>query len=308
MPFLQNYAALQQSVPIPALVVSNIDNCSFVNYTHGAKNCQHCIQVHGMENGVYCSHANGTDVVDCLFCLFCELCYECTDCVQCYGSTYLNNCTACRDCHFCTDCVACQDCVGCVALTHKQYCIDNKQYTKTGYEAELKRVRAETPATTLKQVAALHQATPQICSRQRSTQNCPYGDNINNCINTYWAFDSYYAEDCGYMRVGGVTKNCWDISYGGGQGTPKTAADIATMKAAELCYESVGFSGCYHCFFIDQCTDCTDCYHSSYLRNCKDCFGCVGLTSKQYCVLNNQLTKDQYEQAIAVIKHELGWQ
>ena len=40
---------------------------------------------------------------------------------------------------------------------------------------------------------------------------------------------------------------------------------------------------------------CIDCHHSEYL------FGCIGLRNKQYCILNVQYTKEEYEQLVAKI-------
>ena len=43
------------------------------------------------------------------------------------------------------------------------------------------------------------------------------------------------------------------------------------------------------------------------LQTVPTAFGCIGLKNKKYCILNNQLTKDQYEKAVREIKKELGW-
>jgi hypothetical protein len=43
---------------------------------------------------------------------------------------------------------------------------------------------------------------------------------------------------------------------------------------------------------------CIDCQYS------KDCFGCVGLQRKQYCILNKQYTKEEYETLVPkIIEH-----
>ncbi|MDP2670455.1 MAG: hypothetical protein Q8O99_06090 [bacterium] len=35
-----------------------------------------------------------------------------------------------------------------------------------------------------------------------------------------------------------------------------------------------------------------------YCRDCTNCFGCMGLRNKQYCVFNNQYTKQEYERLV----------
>jgi hypothetical protein len=58
-------------------------------------------------------------------------------------------------------------------------------------------------------------------------------------------------------------------------------------------------------FFSNECWDqlirsqyCTNCHSSS------DLFGCVGLRKKQYCILNKQYTKEEYEKLVAEIKKQ----
>lgn len=40
-------------------------------------------------------------------------------------------------------------------------------------------------------------------------------------------------------------------------------------------------------------------------HSCSDCFGCVGLRSKQYCILNKQYTKEEYEGLLPLIKKHM---
>lgn len=308
MSFLDNYQALKQSIPIPALVVSGLEDCEYVDYTHHSKNCQYCFSCHQATNCIYCSQCLGSDLVDSLFTVFGELCYECVDCMKCYSSIYLQNCTNCRDCHYSISCVNCTDCFGCVALSHKQYCIFNKQLTKEEYDRQIQELKRQSSESILERVHTINRATPQPASLQRSNVNCPYGNNLNNSNNVYWGFDTYYLDNSGYIYLGGIAKDCWDMYYGGGNTKGiKSSGDVNKSNPTELCYELVGAGSCYSCTFLEQCSRCTNCHYSSYLRNCTDCFGCVGLTNKKYCFLNNQLTREQYKQATKTIKTELGW-
>ncbi|MBI4407564.1 MAG: hypothetical protein HY565_03640, partial [Candidatus Kerfeldbacteria bacterium] len=38
---------------------------------------------------------------------------------------------------------------------------------------------------------------------------------------------------------------------------------------------------------------------------CRDCFGCIGLSNAQYCILNKQYTKAEYEQLLPKIKAQM---
>ena len=129
--------------------------------------------------------------------------------------------------------------------------------------------------------------------------NCPYGNNIYNAKNCFWSFNTIYYEDSGYTFYTSRAKNCWDVYEFGGN------PDLKTVS--ERCYENVNTDTTYECAFLTASQNCTNCNYSDHLTNCADCFGCVGLKNKKYCILNNQLTKEQYETAVKSIKKGLGW-
>ena len=51
----------------------------------------------------------------------------------------------------------------------------------------------------------------------------------------------------------------------------------------------------YHCMYCQESKNITDCYHCFDCENCTFCLGCIGLRSAQYCILNKQYTKEEYE-------------
>ncbi len=145
----------------------------------------------------------------------------------------------------------------------------------------------------------LKQKIPHPASRQVDTQNSAYGNYLYESENCFWIFDCVRGENSGYGYRVGWMKNSWDTFFFGG--------DPKQKIFAELCYEHVYTNNCYKSTFLSFSFDCTNTHYGAYLRNCTDCFGCVGLTNKKYCILNNQLTKEQYEKAVIEIKQELGW-
>lgn len=145
----------------------------------------------------------------------------------------------------------------------------------------------------------LKENIPHPASQQLNSENCAYGNYIYNSKNCYWCFNSYNCENSGYSYVNGFMKNCWDMFFSGGNASEKAYY--------ERCYQFVDSSMCYDCAFLNLCEGCTNCYYSDNLINCSDCFGCVGLKNKKYCILNNQLTKEQYGKTVKEIKNELGW-
>lgn len=300
MTFLEKYDLVRKSVPVPAVTVRNTINSEYVDFADGAKNCYYCFKFLALENSMYTTLANGNKIVDCFNLSWCEKCYQSIDCNKCHGCTYLIESVNCTNCHFSTFLNSCSDCFGCVALTHKKYCIFNEQYTKEEYFKKVEELKKENPEKILEQMFELKKKIPHPASHQVNTQNCPFGDYIFDSKNCYWGFSTYNAENCGYYYNSGYnTKNCWDGLY--------TYGNPQINTSCERCYQTTEVTGCYDCAYLYKCRDCTNCYYSQDLIGCTDCFGCVGLTNKKYCILNNQLTKEQYEKAVTQIKKELGW-
>ena len=79
-----------------------------------------------------------------------------------------------------------------------------------------------------------------------------------------------------------------------------------------ICYENYYTGYCFNSDYVIYTSRCLD---SSYIINSidlKNCFGCVGLSNKQYCILNQQLTQEEYEKIRAQIlvdisRKNLGW-
>lgn len=108
------------------------------------------------------------------------------------------------------------------------------------------------------------------------------------------------------------------------------------LEDCERCTECMFCSGCNSCYQCTHCTDCelcnrcshcTDskvltgcayttqsehCTNSAYLvlsRNCSDCnycFGCVGLSKKDFHILNVPFSRQQYFEIVRRLRRELG--
>ena len=127
---------LAQSVPKLFEHGNSNENCTG-DYLNNAKNCKECYDCGSLEDASYCDTC-GLQVKDIYSCTNCgvssELCYEVN------GATYYNNCIAIyygrslSDCQYCQYCFNSQNLFGCIGLTHKKYCIFNKQYSKEEYK------------------------------------------------------------------------------------------------------------------------------------------------------------------------------
>jgi len=114
--------------------------------------------------------------------------------------------------------------------------------------------------------------------------NSEYVNNFTNPKNCYLVFNGQGAEDCMYANGLGLSKACIDVSH---------------VSKSERCYESFWISSCRNVIFSSQCESS---YDIAFCKDCvgvNNCFGCVGLRKKQYCIFNEQFTKEEYLQKIA---------
>lgn len=131
------------------------------------------------------------------------------------------------------------------------------------------------------QFAEVQKKVPMVSLNVMNNQNCPYVNYIGDCKNCYMIFGPIYSEDC-YYGSPYMCRNC---------------VDSLLVRDSELCYECVTCDKCYACLFCQDCVNSRDLTYCYECRGCSDCIGCVGLRNKKYCVLNKQMTKEEYEKA-----------
>ena len=111
----------------------------------------------------------------------------------------------------------------------------------------------------------------------------PYCNGASYLKNCYLCFKFDRSEECGYCNSCSLLKNCFDVSWSNG---------------AELCYECVNLERCYQVFFSQDCADCHNIWYSRDLVGCSNCYGCINLRKKNYCIFNEQFSKEEYEKRI----------
>ncbi len=139
------------------------------------------------------------------------------------------------------------------------------------------------------QFAELLKKTPLpslISSPDAEENNCAYINYAGNSKNCYMTFDADFNEDCYYSNILKHSKNCMECS---------------SVQKSELCYETILSTGCYRTFYSEDLTNCQNSYFLKNCIGCSDCLLCVNLTRKQYCILNQQYTKEAYEAYIRTI-------
>ncbi len=296
--FFEQLRELQLKTPWQALtnMYTRHINSDYVNATGPAKNCYLVFWSDYCEDVLYASYLNGLkSSSDCYRMNDSELCYEVVGGSKCYRTFFSEECDACTDTWFSRACSGLVNCFGCVNMRNKTYCIFNEQYSRDSYFEKLKEFNLASRASLQamrKKVYEFWSTHPRRSYVGNSLNVNVSGDYIYESKNTNDSYMVSGAEDCRYVQFLSVpkSKDCYDY-YGWGDG-------------AERIYESsvVGY-GTNNVKFSDECwPNAVNVEYSIYAINgCRDCFGCVNLKKKQYCILNKQYTKEEYEKLKARI-------
>jgi hypothetical protein len=300
--FISQLNDLLHKTPVPSLfgLYATLVNSEYTNLAYDLKNCYMLSYAYSNENCLYGSGIEQCkDSVDNTMLLESELCYENVDCQKCYQTMYSVDCANCRNVYFSKNCVDCSDCFGCVNLRSQKYHIFNEPYSQEEYQEKLR----ELEINSYKNIKNLKEKTlnfwknfPQKYIHEKHNTNVS-GDYIYNSKNTHNSFVVADMEDskfCAFIAVGTKTTDAYDLTQLG--------------VTSELIYESLQVgSSAYNikfCFFttinisnLEYCISCT---------GSEDCFGCVGLKKKQYCILNKQYSKEEYEVLVRKIKKHMS--
>lgn len=111
--------------------------------------------------------------------------------------------------------------------------------------------------------------------------------------NSYYTCYSLYLKNCYLIFGAGYNEDCMYAKY---MSFSNDCLDMLACYSCSFCYQGVGSDGCYNCRYFSHCRNCSDCTMIEDCIACKDCIACFGLRNKQYCVLNNQLSKEKYEE------------
>ena len=120
---------------------------------------------------------------------------------------------------------------------------------------------------------------PTLYTAHATMIDSPYCNGASELKNCYLCFRSDYSENCAYTNTMSRLKDCFDVAF---------------INDSELCYEVVNSNKCYRAFWSQDCDDSHDIWFSKDLTGCSDCMGCINLRNKQYHILNQPYTKEEY--------------
>ncbi len=282
-PFFEQFYRLQNRVPRLYFSSTNLENSEYCNHAGNMKNCYLII---GSLNSEGCLYGTRViycrDCVDCLWVDRCELCYECVNCERCYDVAYAFDCKDVHDSRWVRHCRSSHDLLFCLGVQQGCYQVLNKQLSREQF-LSFKEELFQSPALMNdyeSQFSKLLAQTPVPALVAYRTEDCT-GNYLAECRSCFWLFDA---------------QRCEDVRYGYDAVGVKNSMDVYSLYDAELCYEMYsGSMGMFHCLFTRDCWPGQELLYCDHCFNCASCLGCIGLRQKQYCVLNQQYSKAEYE-------------
>jgi hypothetical protein len=297
-PFFTQYREMLQKVPHMAVVnddgIASV-NCEYTHDTWFSRNCYMLFSAWRTENVMYSflvAASEGKlikDAVDCLNILQeNQRIYECTSCGESYQLKNSQFCVSCIDSQFLYDCRACTDCFMCAGLRNKKYCFKNVQYSKEEYEKILAEYKLDTFSGTERAQKEYDEFILSYPRRFAYIVHSVYstGDVLTNCKNVKNSYGIHNGENCRYYDYAATAKDCYDITMSG--------------ELSE-CYENIVADHSYHNFFGIFSVKSQEIRYTQHCHDCKNVFGCAALRKSQFCILNKQYTKEEYEALVPKI-------
>ncbi len=292
-PFFEQFRELQLAVPRIALFGKGNENSEYTNHADQLKNCYLVLNGGLAENCYYCNWiVKDKDCIDCSFIQDCELCYQTIYSNNCYNSRFLSHCEQCHDAAFLYDCKGVSNSMMCVGLRNKEYCILNTQYTKEEYQEKIKNFEIGSWGEQQKLLGEFHQLLMKSPHRAAFINNCEdcSGQNISTSKNCHQCFYLQGSQDCKYCYDSLDLVDSYDV--------------YETGMNCELQIETHACNRSKNTVFSSACYDNFNVWYSDLCHNSQNLFGCIGLKKDQYCILNKQYSKAEYEALLKkIIEH-----
>ena len=289
-PFFEQFNELYKSVPQIALQgddgISSV-NCEYCQDNALSKNCYLISGCWHVEDSMYSHETDySKKMIDCDMVTHSEICYECTNSTNLYGCFYVENSENCRECVMSGDLIGCSNCVECYGLRNKSNYLKNK-LADPGDIAKRKKEILKTRRN-IEDIRAEFDKWSLYFPRRYAIivkcENC-VGNMLRNCKNTF-GFSTYNAIDCRYYNNGDSPISCYDVFQSG---------------KPQLCYEGITPDESYLTHFTAWCWRCRNVLYSDDCVSLQDSIGCTGFKRGQYCILNKQYSRNEYEKLAAKI-------
>lgn len=293
-PFFDQFTELQKAVPRLGMVSMMNENSAYTNYASYLKNCYLLFTADYNQDCLYGVWVeNSKDSVDNLSVDNCDLTYNSFFSQNIYNSSFILNSSQCRDSAFLYDCKSCSKCFLSVGLRNKQYYIENKPYTKEEYEEKLKSYDLgshQSLDNTKQKFFDMLLNFPRLFMQRTGRVNDSSGNMLTDTENCRECFDIVRGKDCMYVQSALDAKDLQNCCFVIGE------FGYENCECAPVPFQSA--------FNLNSYTGSNLWYTDTCMNNCQNCFGCISLRHKEYCILNKQYSKDEYEELLPrIIAH-----
>ncbi len=291
--FFKQFWSFFRKVPRQALYIHNVENSPYSNFESDIKDCYLTIWWHWNEKCMYWTYyIRSNNCIDNYWLFDSNISYENLVCYNLYKSNFLNYSNDCENCYFWFELKWCKNCIWCIGLNNKQYYIFNKEYSKEDYKKKLEKIKFwnyNNLNEKKNKFEVFLKENRNLKPNIISSENCSWND-IYNSKNSKDCFALEDCENCKYSFILWMAKNNYDMS---------------SAWMIDFSYEMNGWwMNSFHNLFSGFSYNCTDIIYSDNCHNSKNLFACIGLRNKQYCILNKQYTKEEYEKLVPkIIRH-----
>jgi len=288
--FFEQFEKLFIKVPLMNTFWQWNENCDFTFDSNFSKNCFMSVVIDDSENIYYSNRIfdNVKDVIDSY--------YVFSGSSLVYNSLYINNCHNINWCYSCKNsknlllcsyCINCEDCIWSKNLFWKKYYIFNEKYNKKDYLNkksaiiwDLNKIKDN--------YLSLSKKIPVKNLDNQNTTDCRWSELIN-CIDCTYCFNIEESNNLKFVTYGFDAQNSYD--------SEDICYDIDLIYECQTVIKN-NYKVLFSSFMLEWNTNC---FYSTFLMWCMNCFWCVWLRNKQYCILNKQYTKEEYNKLIPKI-------
>lgn len=292
--FFAQYKELLEKAPRIALMNKNPENSEYCSFAGNNKNSY--LLVGGCwdnEDSLYGSRIDKLrECVDNQMLAHSELCYEVSIGSNLFKCFYCNYIYDSSECYFSINLQGCDHCVFSSNLRNKSYYAYNKPCTKEEFEEIVSKISSHKSLQNLKsEYRDLLEKTFHPPVIQKNCEDCE-GSSLRNCKNVRDTYDAIEVENAKYFLIGRNDRDIMDCTFVG-------------IDQSQLIYEAISTGiAAYHCMFTQGNWSTEETYYCDTMMGSKNCFGCTSLKKQEYCILNKQYTKDDYEKKVVqIIKH-----
>ncbi|PIR46934.1 MAG: hypothetical protein COV07_01575 [Candidatus Vogelbacteria bacterium CG10_big_fil_rev_8_21_14_0_10_45_14] len=218
----------------------------------------------------------------------CENCYDSGNCFKNYNCAYTFQARQNVDCKFLSYSGGCTNCFASTNLKNKSYVFLNEQLTKEEYQKKVGEIDLGSYKVYeyWKDKARDHwKKYPPRPAYDDFSVDCEGSSYIFESKNCKDSFEVVGAEDCRFLDLiaSGNVKDTYDLTQFGAN--------------LDMVYDSceIGKDARDIQFSFNSGLDLMDVRYSAFLTSTAHHFGCVSVRKSEYCILNKQYSKEEFD-------------